>query len=103
MCVTVTVITSNSTVTPINISKQNSVNLTSYDSEILIIWQLEESSSKTASFAFYQKKASPIKQAHLTDKFKKAFRSICTSAVVSSDPLSRIPSTQKRTLMILNQ
>jgi len=26
--------------------------LTSYDSEILIIWQLEESSSMTASFAF---------------------------------------------------
>jgi hypothetical protein len=52
---------------------------------------------------FYQKKATPIKQAHLKDKFKKASRSICTSAVVSSDPLSPIPSTQKRTMMALNQ
>ena len=85
------------------ILKQNSVNLTSYDSEILIIWQLEESSSKTASFAFYQRKASPIKQAHLNDKFKKSSQSICTSTVVLSDPLSPIPSTQKRALMTLNQ
>jgi hypothetical protein len=45
-----------------------------------------ESSFKTASFAFYQKKASPIKQAHLGDKFKKASRSICTSTVVLSGP-----------------
>jgi ABC-type uncharacterized transport system involved in gliding motility auxiliary subunit len=59
---------------------------------ILIIWQLEESSSKTASFAFYQKKASPIKQAHLRDKKKKASRSICKSTVVSSRPLSPSPS-----------
>jgi len=59
----------------------------------VIFWQLEESSSRTASFAFYRKKTSPIKQAHLRNKFKKASRSICKSTVVSSDCLSPIPPT----------
>jgi len=36
--------------------KENSVNLTSYDSEILTFWQLEESSSKTTILLFTGRK-----------------------------------------------
>jgi len=54
---------------------------------------LEENSSKTGSFAFYQKKASSMKLADLWDKFKKASKTVCTSTiVVSPDPLHPTPS-----------
>jgi hypothetical protein len=55
---------------------------------------LEENSSKTQSFVFYQKKASSLQLADVWDKFKKASKRVCTSTiVVSTDPLSPIPST----------
>ena len=51
-----------------------------------------------------------MKQADLTDMFKKVTKSLCTSNVVSPDPLSPTPSvtmktakTQKKTLITLNQ
>jgi hypothetical protein len=55
---------------------------------------LEENSSKTGSFASYQKKASSMKLADFWDKFKKAYKRVCTlTIVVSPDPLSPTPST----------
>jgi len=35
---------------------------------------LEESSPKTGAFAFWQKKASPMKEADLRDTFKKSLQ-----------------------------
>jgi hypothetical protein len=57
-----------------------------------------ESSPKTKSFAFHQKKASSLKQADLRDMFKKASRCVCTSTIVLFlDPLSPTPSTNSVT------
>jgi hypothetical protein len=43
----------------------------------------------TMCFAFYQKKVSSLKQADLTNMFKKASKSVHTSTiVVPPDPLS---------------
>jgi hypothetical protein len=54
----------------------------------------EDTSPKTRNVAFYQKKASSVKQADLRDMFKKASKHVCTSTiVVSPDPLSPTPST----------
>jgi hypothetical protein len=51
-----------------------------------------------------------MKQADLSDMFKKVTRSLCTSNVVSPVPLSPTPSvtmktakTQKKTMITLNQ
>lgn len=41
---------------------------------------LQENVPKTGSFTFYQKKAFQMKQADVRDMFKKAFKSVCTSA-----------------------
>ena len=54
---------------------------------------LEESSPKTGSFAFYQIKASSVKQADLGGMFKMTSKNVCTSNVVSPDSLSPTPST----------
>jgi len=49
----------------------------------------EDSSPKTMCSAFYQKKVSSLKQADLTNMFKKASKSVHISTiVVSPDPLS---------------
>ena len=49
----------------------------------------EDGSPKTMCFAFYQEKVSSLKQADLTNMFKKASKSVHTSTVVvSPDPLS---------------
>jgi hypothetical protein len=53
---------------------------------------VEESGSKTGSFAFYQKKASSLKQSDHRGMFKTTSNSVCTS-VVSPDPLSLTLST----------
>jgi hypothetical protein len=56
--------------------------------------ELENSSSKTRSFAFYQKETSSVKKADLRDMFKKPSKNVCTSTtVLSPDPLSPTPST----------
>jgi hypothetical protein len=74
--------------------QRSSFNLTSSNSEILIIWYVEESSPKTGSLAFYQKKASSVKQGDVRDMFKKASKGVCTPAIViSPDPLSPTSST----------
>jgi len=59
---------------------------------------LEESSPKTKSYAFYDKKKPvSLKQADLRDMFKKASKSVCTSTVVvSPDPMS-LTTTQENT------
>jgi len=49
----------------------------------------EDSIAKTTCFAFYQKKVLSLKQADLTNMFKKPSKSVHTSTVVVSlDPLS---------------
>jgi len=56
--------------------QQNSFNLTSGNSEILIIGHL--SSPKTGSSAFYQYEASSLKRADLRHMIKKkAYKSVC--------------------------
>jgi hypothetical protein len=56
---------------------------------------LKESSLKTGSFAFCQKKKAPsVKQVDLRDILIKASKSVCTSMVVLfPDTLSPTPST----------
>ena len=55
---------------------------------------LEEGSTKTRNFAFYQKKASSMKEEDLRDMFIKATNSVCTSATEAPpDTLSPTPST----------
>jgi hypothetical protein len=55
---------------------------------------LEESSPKTETFAFWQKKASSMKQTDSGTRLKKASKSVCKLTVlVFPDPLSHIPST----------
>jgi hypothetical protein len=49
--------------------------------------------SRPEFLLFYQNKASSVKQADLRDMFKKASKRVCTSNVVSPDPLSPTPST----------
>ena len=68
--------------------EQNSCNL-SLDNPAL-----EKNSTKTGSFAFYQRKALSLKQVDLRDMFKKSSRSVCTvNVMVSPDPLSPVQST----------
>ena len=71
--------------------EQNSFKKISNKLEILIIQHF--SSPKTASFVFFHKKPSSMKQADLRGMFKKASKSVCISTTVThSDPLSTKPS-----------
>jgi hypothetical protein len=75
--------------------QQNSCALTSSNLEILIMQHLRRLVPRLPfTFAFYQIKASSVKQADLGAMFKKASKCVCTTAVVlSHDPLSHTLST----------
>jgi len=76
--------------------QQNSCALTSDNLEILIMRHLRRVVPRLLfTFAFYQIKASSVKQADLGAMFKKASKSVCTSNVVSPDSLSPTPSAVK--------
>jgi len=80
--------------------------------EILIIHNKRKVVPKAEVLLFTTKKNHPMKQVHLRDMFKKAYKIVCTSTtVVSPDPLSPTASasspmktykTQNRTLITLN-
>jgi hypothetical protein len=74
--------------------EQNSFNLTSNNSEILIIQHMRKIVLRPEMFLFTRKKASSMKQADLRNMFKTVSNSVCTSTiVVSPDFLSPTPST----------
>jgi len=79
--------------------QQNSCSPTSNNLEILLMRHLRRVVPRLLfTFAFYQIKASSVKQADLGAKFKKASKSVCTSNVVSPDFLSlSAVKTLKRT------
>jgi len=54
---------------------------------------LDESSPTIRSFAFYQKRSSSMKQADLKDVIRKASKSVCTSVMISPEPLALTPSS----------
>jgi hypothetical protein len=55
---------------------------------------LEKCGPKNKGFAFYQKKASSMKQADLTDMLIKASKNVCAATVVASpEHVSPSPST----------
>jgi len=59
----------------------------------LITQYLRSAAPKTITFAFYEEKASSVKQADLWDMFKKASKCVCNSTVVvSPHPLSPVSS-----------
>jgi hypothetical protein len=67
--------------------------LTSDNLEILIIWHLRRVVPRLLfTFAFYQIKASSVKQTDLRAMFKKASKCVHASNVVSPDFLSPTPS-----------
>lgn len=49
----------------------------------------------TRNLAFYQKKASSVKETDLRDMLKMACKSACTATVISPDTLSHTPSAIK--------
>lgn len=72
--------------------QQNSLNLISENSEIMVICHLRTAVPRPVILIFTGKKASSVKHADLVDVFNKVSKSIRTSIVeVSPDPLS--PST----------
>ena len=76
---------------------QNSFNLSSDNPT------LDESSSSTRRFAFYQKKASSVKWAYLRDMFKNDSKTVCTSTIpVSHDPFPHTPSTSSAIMTMEN-
>ena len=93
--------------------QQNSFNLLSDNSKILIIQYMRRVVPRMQVLLFTRKKASSIKQADLRNMFRKSSKNVCTSTVVvSPDPLSttcqllqllRLQIIQKRTLLTLNQ
>jgi hypothetical protein len=72
-----------------NYIQQNSVNVISCNSEILIIWHMRRVVPGPEVWIF-TKENSSVKQADLSDMFKKTSNCVCTLTVVESpDPYSR--------------
>ena len=85
------------------LSETNCFNLTSSNSEILIIRPFRRVVPRLEVLLFIRKKALSMKQADLRDMFIKACRCVCTSTVVLSlDPLSPAPSTNSVMMMAEN-
>jgi hypothetical protein len=75
------------------IVQQNSCNLTSNNSEIVIIWHLRRAVPRPKVLLFTRKQ-SFINETDLGGMLKKASKSVCTSNIVlSPDPVSPTPST----------